>query len=259
MHKHAEMKWEKKRKHPCASESPAGRAFFGFVLLVFGSALLVRSLNINPELTEYINKYLFEWQVILIAIGLTSIIGKPNKGPGLLIFTVGVIFYVRDQTGFAIDIVFWQVLLGVLFLMLGFVIIFMKKPHLRNKKTVSEDVVDDEVIDELAIMGGTERSIITPNFRGGKLVAILGGGNFNLKGSMLAKGKNYLEVVAIFGGFKLTVPEDWNIKLQTVAIFGGIHEKNMPSKTEVSASTDQLIIKGLVIFGGGEIKRKSER
>jgi predicted membrane protein len=71
----------------------------------------------------------------------------------------------------------------------------------------------------------------------------------------LAPGRQYIDVFAMFGGTTLIVPEAWNIKVRVVSIFGGFSDKHKITKSEKENSSDNiLIIKGLVIFGGGEIK-----
>jgi predicted membrane protein len=70
----------------------------------------------------------------------------------------------------------------------------------------------------------------------------------------LSPGSNYIDVFCIFGGMKLIVPEDWNVKIRVMSIFGGFSDKHRILSTGTSAAQDtQLIIKGIVIFGGGEI------
>jgi predicted membrane protein len=97
--------------------------------------------------------------------------------------------------------------------------------------------------------------MVTNNFKGGKMLAVFGGSNFYLAKCKLAPGKNYIDVLAVFGGFKLVVPEDWNIKISTISIFGGISDKHrMHTPNQVTEDLPELIIKGFVIFGGGEIK-----
>ena len=87
------------------------------------------------------------------------------------------------------------------------------------------------------------------------MLAIFGGSNFNMTRAKLAPGKNYIDVFVVFGGMKFVVPEDWNIKIEVVSIFGGMSDKHRTHIPEgMSHSEGQLIIKGFVLFGGGEIK-----
>jgi len=58
----------------------------------------------------------------------------------------------------------------------------------------------------------------------------------------------------MFGGSTLIIPKEWKVKSDVVAIFGGFDEDNQPVITE-KEDKKVLFIKGLAIFGGGEIKR----
>ena len=70
----------------------------------------------------------------------------------------------------------------------------------------------------------------------------------------LADGVVELEVFALFGGWNLVVPPTWQVKSEVVAIFGGISDKRMIAHDSVRDNTQKLLVKGVVLFGGGEIK-----
>jgi predicted membrane protein len=71
----------------------------------------------------------------------------------------------------------------------------------------------------------------------------------------LAPGDNYIDVFCLFGGMKLIVPEGWNVKIRVMSLFGGFSDKHrFKSPESATEKESQLIIKGTVIFGGGEIK-----
>jgi predicted membrane protein len=67
----------------------------------------------------------------------------------------------------------------------------------------------------------------------------------------LAPGNVEIEIVAIFGGSTLVVPNDWNIKLEVFNIFGGYSDKRIRGQVDFNKT---VIVKGVAIFGGGEIK-----
>ena len=61
--------------------------------------------------------------------------------------------------------------------------------------------------------------------------------------------------MAIFGGMKLVVPDNWKVRINAVSIFGGFSDKHRMHIPDNATNTDnELIIRGFVIFGGGEIK-----
>lgn len=225
------------------------RFLIGFVLLAAGLAFLLRNFGI---LDYEISRYIFRWEVVLIALGAIFILTHENKGPGIILLFVGGGFYLSDFVDFSFN--FHQVFWPALLILFGFLIIFKRNldPDNCDKKKIIGD--DENLIDEVNVFGGGDRTIISQNFKGGKILAIFGGSNFNLARAKLAPGKNYIEVLAIFGGMKLIVPEDWNIRITAVSIFGGFSDKHRIQPHDAANSDSELIIKGFVIFGGGEIK-----
>ena len=58
----------------------------------------------------------------------------------------------------------------------------------------------------------------------------------------------------MFGGTDFIVPADWTVKLETSSIFGGFSDKRKPVVNVVNDPDKILTVKGLVLFGGGEVK-----
>ena len=112
---------------------------------------------------------------------------------------------------------------------------------------------DRDNIDDVNIFGGHDRIIITENLKGGDIVNVFGGGKYDLLQSKLAPGKNVLEVVMIFGGSKIIVPRDWDVKVEVVAVFGGFSDKRIIPAEGVKDPSRTLVIEGIAIFGGGDL------
>jgi predicted membrane protein len=70
----------------------------------------------------------------------------------------------------------------------------------------------------------------------------------------LTPGENVIDMFTLFGGSTLVVPRNWEVKVEITSIFGGFDDKRMYEKQETSADDKILIIKGLAIFGGGDLK-----
>ena len=52
----------------------------------------------------------------------------------------------------------------------------------------------------------------------------------------------------------MVVPSDWNIHIEVVSVFGGFADKRRKVDNMRTESSKILHIKGVSIFGGGEIK-----
>lgn len=231
------------------------RLLIGFFILAVGAVILMSNLEI---LDFRIEKYLLRWEMILIGLGMIFLFSGDKKGPGLVLLVLGGAFYLdflSDKLDFKFH--FWDYFWPLLFILAGVLIIFHRKighPHCQ-RKTREDTYTDDDIIDEVSVFGGNEKTVFTQNFKGGKILAVFGGSTFNMLRARMAPGTNVIDVTAVFGGMKLVVPEDWHIKIDVVSIFGGFTDKHRLRPNEKNEKPEsELVIKGVVLFGGGEIK-----
>ncbi len=108
---------------------------------------------------------------------------------------------------------------------------------------------DDSVVNATAIVGGFKRRIVSPNFRGGEVTAVMGGCEIDLRGSSI-QGEAVINVFAAMGGIEFKVPTDWTVILHGTPILGGFDEKTMAPPD----ASKRLVIKGYAIMGGVEVR-----
>lgn len=85
----------------------------------------------------------------------------------------------------------------------------------------------------------------------GRIAAVFGGNDCNLNDRELAD-RNFLELLCVFGGIELKVPENVELELNVFTLFGGISDER---KTASSAEkTVKLTLNGFCLFGGVDIK-----
>jgi predicted membrane protein len=70
----------------------------------------------------------------------------------------------------------------------------------------------------------------------------------------MAAGNNVLDTFSLFGGTTIIVPAGWNVKVEVVSVFGGFSDKRERMPNLVFDQEKTLQIKGVAIFGGGEVK-----
>lgn len=230
----------------------SGRAhlLLGIVLMFLGLFLIADLADIIPW---RLRDFLFTWQALLIFLGLIFLSNRENKGTGIILIVIGSFFLlprVIHVPGYWHSL-FWPAML----ILLGLVVIFSSRRHDgkgtyfggHRRSASSEDWLDD-----VTVFGGGDRIINSQQFQGGKITHIFGGSKIDFTRAKLAPGKNHLEVVMIFGGTKLIVPESWEIKMEVTSVFGGFSDKRI--KSMVVSDTDRsLLITGVNVFGGGEI------
>lgn len=222
------------------------RAVLGIVLLLIGGSLIANQFNIIPF---HIRDYIFTWQAILIIIGIVMLSRRENAYTGIILIGVGSFFLIPRF----IDLPFeYRGLIWPVFIVIAGILLIFRSNHFFGDIGIQHGFSED-YIDDVNIFGGHNRKINSINFRGGKITSAFGGGNYDLSSAQLAPGVNVLDQINIFGGSKLIVPNDWDIKIEVVAVFGGFSDKRGKLPVQTAVSDKKLIIKGVAIFGGGEI------
>jgi predicted membrane protein len=223
--------------------SRSRKGLLGLILVVAGLLLVGNQFDMLPG--DY-RDVIFSWQSFLIVLGLIMLTGKDNKATGFILIFVGAFFLVPKILDVPYDWtrLFWPVVLVVIGASLIFGTAFWRRRGHRLEGTT------DDYVDDVNIFGGHDRNITSQEFRGGSIVSVFGGGKYDLRNSKLSSGSNELELTNVFGGIKLIVPSDWDVRIEVVAIFGGYSDKRIIT----SVNNDQkLVIKGVSIFGGGEV------
>jgi predicted membrane protein len=103
------------------------------------------------------------------------------------------------------------------------------------------------------VFNSIHRVIISDNFRGGNITTLFGGTKLDLTQAKLAPGENVLELTTLFGGANIRVPQNWRVILNVTSIFGGFDDKRFGHYNNEETSEGILIIKGVTLFGGGEL------
>ncbi len=223
-----------------------GKAVLGILLFIVGSFLLAGNLGFISDDIYYT---FFRWPSILILIGIFQMVRK-DVSSGLIVFSIGVFFILpRIIEGFHIGDLFryWPVLL----IIAGLVFIFGKK-NFKNGKFGSKDRNED-VLDIVSIFGGGVTKVNSDSFQGGEITCVFGGAEVNLQGVEIHPDGAVIDLTTLFGGTKISIPRDWSVKVDIISIFGGFTDKRM---YESSSDSDSkvLTIKGVAIFGGGELR-----
>ncbi len=222
------------------------RGSLGIFLIIVGVVLLVGNLGYLPYA---VTDVLFSWPMILVAFGLFNLI-KREYTAAVILLAIGSFFLLPEvfyDLNYRDVIKFWPlliVLVGVTF--------FLRK---RQASPFHRDQLSsDDVIDEVDIFGGGVSQIESQNFMGGKVTAIFGGGEIYLDRCQLSQKGAVIDLAVVFGGTKITVPRGWNVKTEVVSIFGGFADKRNFFNESSADPSKTLVIKGIAIFGGGELR-----
>ncbi len=232
------------------TQTSSAKILVGAVLIIIGGLFMLRSFHILPFEISHI---IFHWPFILFVIGVVILINSENKALGIMFTTIGgILLFPRVFPDIDID---GKLILGIVIIALGVFVIFRSSSgKFRANFGRASDQINNDYLDDVAIFGGGTKVITSNNFKGGNITAIFGGSEIDLTACKLAEGNNVLNITAIFGGSTIIVPRDWNVLLNVTPLFGGFSNKIRREPNFVVDQSRTLIIKGIAMFGGGEIK-----
>jgi len=202
--------------------------------------------------------------VFLIVLGLFVGVKSSFRNFGwVVLIAIGGIYLLGDFVpGMHFKIYFWPILI----MLIGLKMIF--RPHRRfnkrwekhmyhhrgrfsafgnEKSSSSEDSVNIDLV-----FSGFRKNIISKDFKGGRIACVFGGGELNLSQADI-NGVAVLQVEQVFGGVKIIVPANWEVKTdETSAVCGDVSDKRA-NQTETNPNKI-LVVKGSVVFGGIDIR-----
>jgi predicted membrane protein len=217
--------------------------------------------------------WIFTWPMILIVIGLfVGIKSKFTNVAWLVMVLIGGFFLLSHNDFLDWDMHRYAWPLGII--VIGLFLIFrsviapsrssidgdIKYSNLYNTGTDTDTNDEkkstmntgDDYLNSINVFGGTKKRIYSKSFKGGQTTNFFGGTDIDLTQADVQKPA-VIDIVQVFGGVKLVVPANWEIKSEVVSIFGGFNDKrNMPSSTQDTSK--MIVLTGVCIFGGIDIK-----
>ena len=105
------------------------------------------------------------------------------------------------------------------------------------------------MLDITSIFAGIKKRVLSKQFKGGDITCVFGGAELNLMNADF-KSPIVLDVTMIFGGTKLIMPPNWELRSEVTAIFGGVDDKRPQAST---VPEKIIILSGTLMFGGIEV------
>ena len=225
----------------------SNKVTIGVILVLAGLFLILRNTGIFPD---FIDNVVFSWQMLLVVIGVVMTLSSSEKTAGIIVMAVGGFFMIPllFRETFHMYNMFWP----AIFIIVGIIFIFSRRRGWAGG--ASKGITGDDYIDYVNIFSGGDRQIVSQNFRGGKITAVFGGTELDLTKSKLSPGRNEIEIACVFGGATIIVPDTWFVTIEVTPVLGGFSDSRKLSPGRTVDSTSQLVIKGAVVFGGGEVK-----
>jgi predicted membrane protein len=220
------------------------KVVIGIIVLIFGILLFLRNLgyDIGMSLWSY-------WPIILIILGL-RIIFQPRVNrqlvTGAILAIVGVLLILHN-----LDILHfgWGIIWPLLIILIGISII---AGHFRHP---GGGVLGKDHIDLSMVLGGGDFRFESKELRGGKISAIMGGGQIDLRNADMIDEEIVIDVFTLMGGIELSVPTAWQVLMRGTPLLGGMDNQTVHHTPDCQAiKPKRLVITGTAILGGIEVK-----
>ncbi|MCX6170579.1 MAG: LiaF-related protein [Ignavibacteriales bacterium] len=248
-----------------------GRTWAGIIFIAIGALFLLENFGFPWFYGFDISHMIFSWHSIFLIIGIVLIINHRDNFLGYIFVGIGAFGMLRHIPFFSqFD---FSDLWPIALLFMGLWLILRRNgkssihhSHFSNsgKESTREMPPQEErqsqtasnfydFLDEVNIFNSTNKVIRSDNFRGGNITTIFGGTKLDLTNSKLSPSENILEITTLFGGTNIRVPQNWKVILNVTSIFGGFEDKRFAHIHSEEKSEGMLIIKGVALFGGGEL------
>lgn len=209
----------------------------GFLVILIGALLLLSNFKIID--LESIMGTVFS--VGLFAIGVTGLIERKRFDFMMSAFViVGILYFLANINIIkynTANMIIWPLI--IITIGISLIFSFTKKvADPKNKSSYS------------AIFSGIEQKNISQEYVSSDITTIFGGAEIDYRKINIKGDKGYINVISIFGGSTIFVPEDVKLTITGLPILGGAENKAATNEK----AKKELIITYTVVFGGLEIK-----
>jgi predicted membrane protein len=213
----------------------------GLLIIVVGLLFTLDNLGFGIA-----QKYLRYWPAGLIVLGLTKLWyardGRGGAFGGFIITLIGLWLLLEATVDIRISLRdMWPVLL----VFFGAYLVWR---GITGPRPVRVDGKGS--ISATALLSGIKRRNSSRAFSGGDVTAIMGSCEIDLRQAAI-NGDAMLDVLAVWGGIEITVPDDWAVMLDVTALLGAVEDRTRPP---LGAAAHRLTIRGAVVMGGVEVR-----
>lgn len=219
----------------------SGRLVTGGLIVLFGLLLLLGTTGVFPTAS------LWDWVPgLFVVLGAWALVrsGFRNLTGPVMVIAIAGAFLLRNLGLLPDDAIgtYWP-----LFIVLFGLLLVLGRTRRRNR----DDTIDTtEDITAFGIFGGSQTTVGSEALTGGEVISIFGGNDVDLRNATVQDPPAVIEVVTLFGGTEIRVPENWNVRVEVLGIFGGTEDKR---RTVGPGGEPDLVVTGVVMFGSIEL------
>lgn len=225
-----------------------GRLAVGLAVTALGVAFTLDNLHI-VDVSRFWDLLATYWPLVLVAVGI-SYISRAQTWAGYLgglVWMLAGAWLLGESLGF-IDVSLWALWPLALVAFGGWILMNGLIPGRPGTNTAGAAT---DTVGAVAVMSGVTRRSVSQDFRGGDVVAFMGGASIDLRGAQIASGEARLEVFAMWGGIDVFVPEGWLVDNRAFPLMGGVDDH---TERPTTGDAPRLVIRGFILMGGMDIK-----
>lgn len=237
------------------------RYFFGLILLAIGVGCLVLQMSPSanqPATYVHMIAILSWWPMIIVAIGVNQFVRHQEQPWGsLIVFALGFMLLVETQEKLPLSHHSLMLLVSAILIMAVAMRMIVPRP-VRKVQTSAPGMSAkvrarfEHCIKDRQIFGSTYFRNESQQFLGGKLAAILGDYELDLRGAALSAKDAELHINSIFGTVRVRVPQQMVLDVAGLPVLAGVENTAQQIVTKADG-LPTLKVRYFAFFGSVEI------
>jgi predicted membrane protein len=233
---------------------------FGLLIAAAGVVLLLDQQGVIDA-----NKvFQYFWPILCISFGLVNIFQSGGRRIwGIILLIIGVRL-VLDDLG--IGHIVFHTLWPVIIIAIGGLMVWQAIAPNSSPLNGQADTWRERLnqwrhgdssgsdFNQIAIFGGFKRRFTAKNFRGGSVMAVMGGYEIDLRQAGMEGDSATIDATSIMGGGEIKVPDNWRISIDGIGLFGAYVDETHQLPATDATPQKHLIVKGIAFMGGVVIK-----
>lgn len=217
--------------------------------ILWGVAFIIVGLILGSNAVGLTNIDLFFngwWTLFIIVPSFIGLFKNNNKTGNIIGLLIGVFLLLSTRGIIDFDIVS-ALIFPIILIVIGIATIFSNTTN----KVVLEKIrsFDKEDLESVTATFSEQKVKIDDDFKGTAIDAVFGSVEIDLTDAKI-KNEQIIKSSSIFGGVKIILPKDINVKVKPTSIFGGVDNKIANNKDNKTT----IYIESFCLFGGLEIK-----
>lgn len=220
---------------------------WGIIFIVLGLVFGLNALGIT-DIDIFFDGW---WTLFIIIPCAVGLVNEKEKTGNLIGVIVGVVLLLACQDVLRFDII-RKLILPVILVAIGLSVIFKNVLGSKTRKEIKIIIDKNKTEKEeyCSTFSSQNLNFDGQSFSGTGVSAVFGGIKVDLTGAVIT-GDVVINASAVFGGVDIIVPLEYNVKVESNSIFGGVSTKR---STKPVDGAPTVYVNATCVFGGVDIK-----